>query len=240
MNLATLQKLIADAINENVFSNWRFYAALISVAILCSVITAFIQGWGKKKGETAATKADFDEIMRQLRESTITAKSVELALSQNDWIQREKNALRRMKLEQLLTAAFAIASWVRKEAPLASSNVDHERNGPVDEFEMLSKLYFPELNDECRALEDSYREAVDYFMGVRIFIQDSTIRFDRAIELKQRHDLQDIIDERKDYIESRIHDMKDRSLAVDRKVQSIAKSAHDLMEKLTANPSSPV
>jgi hypothetical protein len=238
MNLATLQKLIADAVNENVFSNWRFYVALICVSIICSVTTAYIQGWGKKKGETAATKEDFKEIMRQLKESTITAKSVELALSQNDWIQREKNAIKRTKLEQLLIAAFAIASWVRKEAALAGSNENHDRMPPLDEFEMISKLYFPELDNECRTIENTYREAFDYFMEIRIFILNNTIEFDREKQVGSFEKTYKLHNARQLYVESRVPEITEKSSAIDRKVKELAKASHDLMEKLTANPNS--
>ncbi|MEM8510852.1 hypothetical protein RCH14_000143 [Massilia sp. MP_M2] len=95
MNAATLHKIVSDAINENVFSNWRFYLLLICIGTLTSIIGAYLDGRLKMKGEIAATKSDFAEIQHQLAETTRLAKTVETAVVHNDWIAREGNVLKR-------------------------------------------------------------------------------------------------------------------------------------------------
>lgn len=236
MNPAALQKLVADAITDNVFLNWRFYTALVAVGILCTVIAALLEGWGKKKGEIAATKADFQEIVRQLKATTTATKSVELALAHNDWIQRERNALQRAKLEQLITSGFSIARWVAHEARVAMVDETHEAAMSIDEFEMLSTLYFPELNSHSSKVQRLYREAYAHFMEIRIAVADNKFAIETAWNEKRLDDATRLIEERQKHAQNAMPEIIKKSHSVYEAVQELARSAHSVMDQLTARP----
>lgn len=236
MNPAALQKLVADAITDNVFLNWRFYTALVAVGILCTVIAALLEGWGKKKGEIAATKADFQEIVRQLKATTTATKSVELALAHNDWIQRERNALQRAKLEQLITSGFSIARWVAHEARVAMVDETHEAAMSIDEFEMLSTLYFPELNSHSSKVQRLYREAYAHFMEIRIAVAENKFAIETAWNEKRLDDAARLIEQRQQHAQNAMPEIIKKSHSVYEAVQELARSAHSVMDQLTARP----
>jgi hypothetical protein len=236
MNPAALQKLVADAITDNVFLNWRFYVALVSVGILSTVGAALLEGWGKKKGEIAATKSDFEEIKRQLKETTAATKSVELALAHNDWIQRERNALKRAKLEQLIASAFSIARWVAGEARVAIVDEKQDTTVSIDEFEMLSTLYFPELKSQSSKVHHLYREAYALFMDTRIAVAENKFAIETAWKEKRTDDAARLMEERKQHAQNAMPGIVKKSHSVYEAVQELAQSAHAVMEQLTARP----
>jgi hypothetical protein len=236
MNPAALQKLVADAITDNVFLNWRFYVALVCVGILSTVCTALLEGWGKKKGEIAATKADFQEVVRQLKETTIAAKSVELALAHNDWIQRELTTLKRTKLEQLLAAAFGIAAWTAEDATNIVNGKSSDDKGPIDEFLMLAVLYFPELQAETSKIEYCYRETLLKGGTTRLEILRQTQEIDKLTQPVQM-ELRKATIASRERLQLREKDpVVERSVAVYRAVHELAEAAHRLMQQLTNRP----
>lgn len=236
MNPAALQKLVADAITDNVFLNWRFYVALICVALLSTVCTALLEGWAKKKGEIAATKADFQEIVRQLKATTTATKSVELALSHNDWIQRERNALKRAKLEKLIEAAYAIAKWISNEARLALIDGTQDATVAVYEFEMLSTLYFPELSEQTGKVLQMYGQAYIRFMDMRIAVAENKFAIETAWKEENADNAARLMEERKEHHDTAMPEAASRSHSVYEAVQELARAAHGVMEQLTAYP----
>jgi hypothetical protein len=84
-------------------------------------------------------------VISHLKKTTEATKAVELSLSRNDSLQRERTVLERAKLEQLITAAISPASWTKAAVESAIAGKDHKEAPSLDEFNMLSLLYFPEL-----------------------------------------------------------------------------------------------
>ena len=148
-----LIRQIADAIlRESLIENWLTYAVLIALLVVSGAVTVFGANYFRRRAETYATKADFDELLRQLRATTEAAESVRSAIAKTDWAEREWQTLRKVKLEELLTAMHS-----------ATYHLDAEQNArffdegmpsdasPIWKVEALSSLYFPELSAEADA-----------------------------------------------------------------------------------------
>lgn len=146
MDAETIKRL-ADAIlavSDNSVRNWVFPAALI----LFSALGAYVGGYLKLKAENLATKEDFVGIKSRIAETTRTIENIRTDISLKDWTWREKNALRRSKLEELIERSCDVLDWVseahqsilfRKREPITRS--------PIDAMQMRAVLYFPELQD---------------------------------------------------------------------------------------------
>jgi hypothetical protein len=187
-----------------------------------------------KRGEIAATKADADEILAQLSKTTATAKSVELSLSRGDWIQREKNTLKRSKLEQLIVAAYGVAEWISDDIKEALKGEALETVSPINEFSMLSTLYFPELIEKSRNIEMIYRLTLIAAAPTRLQIYKLSREVEAAAQNNEveRHSIaqaQLIALQDGDK-----HEFTQRAVEMYEAVQYLAQSAHALMEQLTA------
>jgi hypothetical protein len=233
MNDEMLRRLAEDIAKQTVIDSWPFYLLLIGLSFVGATIGPFLKARFTKRGEVAATKADAREILRQLGETTKTAKSVELSLARGDWIQREKNALKRAKLEQLMVSAFAISTWARLKGRAVLTDPQDEITPSTENFEMLSRLYFPELSSECSTVELSYQNAALFFSHVQTQQIQHKLAWDVAIQQNDVARLQELLEERKILQQDLIQPVSDASTTVYHAVQGLSKAAHVLMENLT-------
>lgn len=234
MNDEMVRKLAEEIAKRNFADNWWFYLLLLALAFLGSTAGAFIKAWSTKRGEVAATKADADEILRQLRETTATAKSVELTLARGDWMERERNTQKRAKLEQLVIAALAISRWVRDDCVQVMSGSESLTQSPIDEFRMVSILYFPELHDESEAVENRFLEFRVYTGQVRLDIFKITLEIESVSKLGPSSRLTRLMEQRLQLQEQEKTKVQQKAIVVAQATQELSKKARALMEQLTA------
>ncbi|WP_438391679.1 hypothetical protein [Caballeronia sp. DA-9] len=117
---------------------------------LISLILTFIVAGGgayfgsylREKGKSLATKEDIGNI-------TTIVEQVKVEIARQDWAQREWTQLRRIKLEELLTAAQGRSRYVfAVETAAAACKLTEE--DPTVQLETLAALYFPELEKTIR------------------------------------------------------------------------------------------
>lgn len=133
---------------------WAYYVILV----LCMVASAFLGAYLRKRGETYATKADMEEVLKQLKETTQTVEEVRTAVAHQDWQSREWKTLRRTKLEELSISIHEIhatsLSYMR-EIIFAEQVASEELKGW--KVVMLCMLYFPDLKGPVQKfLEEFY------------------------------------------------------------------------------------
>lgn len=152
MSEALIREIANEIFREALIQNWLTYAILTALLIISGAVSAYGANYLRKRAETYATKADFDELLRQLRATTEAAESVRSVIAKADWVEREWQTLRRVKLEELLTAMHAAMHYmdVEQNARLFDEGMPTEAV-PIWKVETLSSLYFPELFAETRA-----------------------------------------------------------------------------------------
>lgn len=168
MNDQMLRRIAEEIARQTLIDNWPFYLLLLLLSFLGATFNPFLKARFAKRGEVSATKADAQEILRQLQETTRTAKSVELSLTRGDWIQREKNVLIRTKLEEFVRSAYALAAWSRTHAETFTDINSLQHPSALDDFNMLANLYFPELQPQARAVLITYSEFIQIFNDMRL------------------------------------------------------------------------
>lgn len=159
---------IADAIvRDQLFSNWRFYAVLLGIGIIGGAVGNWIAPYVKKRAETSALKADMDEVLRQLRETTRTTEQIRVAVNQADWAHREWRTVRRVKLEELLSTAYSLDQWLTSQQDrwLHGSELKAD-SAPLDRLKVIAALYFPELKGEVSAVWMAHQKAFSFIVQV--------------------------------------------------------------------------
>lgn len=144
MSPEQLKELASALAKAEVLTDWKFYAMWAAVTLLSAAAGAYLGSYWKKRGEHAATKADFDELIKQLKATTEAAEGVRTQLAHEDWAQREWKTLRRTKGEELIEEANRAQEAFKKQGAqyLFSEITLTEQLGR--RVYTLSLLYFPE------------------------------------------------------------------------------------------------
>ncbi|MGH9958293.1 MAG: hypothetical protein ACREBC_14365 [Pyrinomonadaceae bacterium] len=153
MSEAIIREIAEQIIREQLLQNWIFYLVLLALLLVSSIASAFMASYIRKRAETYATKADLAELLTQLRATTEAAEQVKTAIAHTDWTTKEWKTLRRVKLEELVGTVYALRVWLDKEMNIRFFEKNAESEVcPVWKLELISNLYFAELNIEIRTL----------------------------------------------------------------------------------------
>jgi hypothetical protein len=148
-----IKALAVEIANQTILNNWLFYIVLACLTVIISAAGAYIASYYAKLGERAVLTKDFDEIKRQLKETTETAESVKAEIQHLADRTEKLHWLKREKLELYLEAVISGIEHQKKEALHRLHDADApSASDPIDRASMLAQLYLPELEDENRQL----------------------------------------------------------------------------------------
>lgn len=156
----TLIREIAERIaREQFLLQWPMYLLMVAIALVVGIAAAFIGAYAKRRGESLATKADFEELLLQLKATTAVAEEVKSKVSHADWAAREQKTLRRMKLEDLLQAVHEVQEWQDLDRCIRIFGSGKEPGAsPLPKVERIAGLYFPELLVSVHAFCQLHRQ----------------------------------------------------------------------------------
>lgn len=161
MNDQLLRTLAESIAREQFLLQWPVYALMAAIALVVGFAASYIGAYAKRRGESYATKADFDELLKQLRATTAVAEEVKAQVSHADWVARESRVLRRGKLEELLNAVHEVEAWMEADRDRRMFGAARELSDyPMPRVEVLSGLYFPELSSETHVFGQLHRAAM--------------------------------------------------------------------------------
>jgi hypothetical protein len=160
-----IREITEVIVRDQLLLNWRLYVVVGGLSFLASTCGNWVSSYLKKRGETLATKADMQEILRQVSATTRATEEVRSSISQADWVAREWRTTRRLKLEELLAAAYSLdqwldmqrSRWVYGAAPVSDA-------APMERLKLLATLYFPELRGEANAVWLAHQNALVFIL----------------------------------------------------------------------------
>jgi type II secretory pathway pseudopilin PulG len=167
-----LREIAEQIVRQEILHNWVLYAVLLALGLLATVTGNWLSSYLKKRAETYATKADMEEVLRQVQATTRATEEVKAAVSHADWISREWRTTRRSKLEELLGTVCNLDRWLDAEQkkwiykePVTFNDT------PLDKIGVLSALYFPELQGEVQQIVVTQRQAHSIILDVAAKLQ---------------------------------------------------------------------
>ncbi len=168
MSEVLIREIANQILKEALIQNWLTYAILLALLVISGAVSAYGGNYLRKRAETYATKADFDELLRQLRATTAAAESVRSEIAKADWAEREWQTLRRVKLEELLTAMHSATHHLDTEqnARFFDEGLPTEAS-PIWKVEALSSLYFPELAADASAFSLMFSEYRSWVIDIQ-------------------------------------------------------------------------
>jgi hypothetical protein len=157
MSETLIREIAQQVLRDQVLLNWRFYLIMLAIFILSTALSTFIVTYIRKRAETYATKADFEQLINQLRATTEATEQVRTTISHLDWTVRESKTLRRIKLEELVAAMYELREWLDEEMDVRIFGGSKKSGAsPIWKLELVSRLYFPELMIEINNLTVVY------------------------------------------------------------------------------------
>ncbi|MGJ0486583.1 MAG: hypothetical protein ACR65R_18895 [Methylomicrobium sp.] len=149
MNTDLAGQIAEKIVSEAIIENWKFYILVILLSGIGSYFASLIKGYANKRGENLATKADFNDLMAKLKESTETTEQIKHDIEHHVWRKQQIEELRRKKLEEFLIHIYVVKEQLMKEV----NNLYFGTTGDIDIFAsnkaiMIRLLYFPELATE--------------------------------------------------------------------------------------------
>lgn len=152
-------------VRDQLLLNWKFYFLVAAIGSLAGVAGYWVAPYLKKRAETFATKADMEEVLRQVAQTTRATEEVKSAFSRADWATREWRTIRRIKLEELLSSAYALGKWLETHRSKWLHASDTEvSDEPMDRITVLATLYFPDLKPEADVVVTTHRNALMYIL----------------------------------------------------------------------------
>src|SRR6266568_1404061 len=161
------RELVLQIVQQGLIENWRFYAILLSLLFLSTAAGVFLVKYLGKRAEVYATRSDLHEVLRQLKATTELTEQVKVAVSHADWLAREWKAIRRSKLEELVESAISLTQWLDHQRSVSFFQVEQKNPAPpADRVDMLTSLYFPELEVESAALIHAQNAAYAWITSI--------------------------------------------------------------------------
>lgn len=147
MSPETIRALAAEIANQTILSNWLFYVVLACLTVVLSASGAFLSTYFGKRAERLALSADFEEMKRQLRESTSISESIKADIHRLTDRSEKLQWLKREKLEQYVVTVLRGAEFLSKDMYHRFFDAEAPSvEDPLLTASMLQKLYLPELD----------------------------------------------------------------------------------------------
>ena len=125
MSESLIREIANEVLWDGLAQNWWTYAVLVALVAVSGVVSAFVTTYLRRRAE---------------------------AFAKSDWAEREWRTLRRIKLEELLTAMHEAMHRLDKEMDARFFNEPMPSDfSPIWKIEVLSTLYFPEIQSESNA-----------------------------------------------------------------------------------------
>jgi hypothetical protein len=147
MSEALLRELAERIAREHFLSQWPIYTLMLILAFIGSALASYLGSYFKKRGENLATKTDFNNLLAQIKATTIATEDVKSKISNLDWSTKERKVLLRNKLEELLHRLHELEDWQDEKRYIALYTEEKfiTHSSTVSKATIIIALYFPEL-----------------------------------------------------------------------------------------------
>jgi hypothetical protein len=151
------REIAAEVVQGDVWASPAFYLTVLAISLVASIASALLTSYFSKRGETLATKTDFEEILRQVRLSTAAAEQARAEIQDQFGVAATARQILRERLELILAATFDLEHWLEQARSRGLRGESSEISGsPLTKIEALCLIYFPEAAQELHDLKLAY------------------------------------------------------------------------------------
>jgi hypothetical protein len=161
---ATTQAFVTEIVSRKIAENWLYWLLFLASSFLAAFAGAYI----KRRAENLATREDFNELKRQLQQTTRLTEEIKAEIGHAEWKQREVNTIMRAKLEELVRHISVLDEAVRGYVKTVSAGKDQRvSTTEIDTLKAIVSLYFPTLDEPAFGYTQSCRDMIIWAMSRR-------------------------------------------------------------------------
>lgn len=152
MDSNQISQLAREIAARTVADNLSYWSLLILLAVVAAGAGAWIGAYFGKRGEAKALKDGFEDVLKQLRETTSTVEKIRAEVQHDDWAARELKTLRRTRLEEFVALIDSTPAFLEKlrDYKIFDGTAFNDAQ-PEDRILAIGQLYFRELLTELLA-----------------------------------------------------------------------------------------
>jgi hypothetical protein len=144
---------------------WQLWLALAVLGLIALYVRKFMSAYASKIGEIKAQTDNLEDIKTYLRETTELTEQIKADIGHEDWRERERLTLYRSRMEDLLSAVYAVqAECSRQHSEALGESELRSDETPNNRALVLVALYFPNLRLDTLALQ---RAALTFYGDAR-------------------------------------------------------------------------
>jgi hypothetical protein len=183
--LESIVRVVAsEIVNQTIWENYKFYLLVAAISLVSSALVAFSLPYLKRRGENLATKADFNEILRQLKNTTTLTESIKSDIKAKLNEEYSIRALAREKMEVLFEQTFDLELWLERARSQAfEGNLPDVECSPMAKIEMYQSIYFKELRVEVLVLNGAVSAMIKWLLEVALETAKAKIE-NRAMDIE--------------------------------------------------------
>jgi hypothetical protein len=160
-----IRRIVEEVLNQSVLENYSFYLLMLALALVSAAGSAFLTSYYQKRGENFATKADFENILEQLEETTRLSEEIKADIEAKYQEEAGRKYLLREKLELLMSETYELEAWLEQARSNAfNKELPNTNESPLAKMEMYQTIYFPELKNELIVLKGAYFPMIDFIL----------------------------------------------------------------------------
>lgn len=97
-----IQGIAEQIVNEQLLSNWRFYLLIVGLSFVGGALGNFAWAYFSTRGKALATKADWENILKQVSQTTSTTENIKSNIQRSSWRSQKRWELKSDIYWQLL------------------------------------------------------------------------------------------------------------------------------------------
>ena len=163
-----VRAIATEIVNGDVWRNPFFYLVVVAISLISSVAGTFLSSYFGKRGEALATKADFDQVLTQLRDSTDATENIRAEIMDRYGSAAAARETLRDRLELMVMATFELEHWLEQARSRAIRGETSDFTGsPIAKIEALRLIYFPNVTAEFNTVNSLFLAQTRWILQVQ-------------------------------------------------------------------------
>lgn len=162
------QKIANEILQGSLTERPWFYITFLTLTFISGAAGAFLTGYFKKRGESLATRADFESLRDQLKQNTHLAEEIKADVQTRYGERASIRALLRERAEALVMATFDLEVWLNEAQNRAfQGNSSDYDSSPMSKISAFREIYFPEISAEYDLVKAKYLSYASWLVELR-------------------------------------------------------------------------
>lgn len=138
--IVELKSMIENAFARGVPLAWEAYVLLFCIVLLAAIAGTFLGAYLKQRGKNFATRADFEELLKQTKALTVETENIKNDLARSSWLHQQSWSLKEKYYSGLLENLWRLRDAVSRQLDYYLEPGSEYRSAEIYENKNFQKL----------------------------------------------------------------------------------------------------